>query len=190
MDYKDENDSPVLSIAFDDDETKNVLDVSVAQDADVQRVVVGPAVGETEHLTFVNENLQELEVGESGFVVVSSYKGEDGNYSVATQDGRNGITCKRVADYNQTRVYELINRETPVYITSTLKLPSATPGGDLANLPKILCEIYNDNGDAVLRALHAPADDQADGASRARLFKTEQLQSALFGDEVTKLYAV
>lgn len=188
VDYCDENDSQVLSIAIGDDESKIVVVASVAQDADVQRVVVGPAVGSTEGFAFVNENLQELAVGESGFVVVSSSKEAEGNYSVATQDGRNGITCKRVADYNQSPVYELINRETPVTIISTLKLPSATPGGVLANLPKILCELYNDNGSAVLRALHAPAEDQVEGAVKTSLFK-QPYQQAYWDDQVTRLLA-
>lgn len=187
VDYRDENDSTVLAIAFDDDETKNVLKVGVAQDAEVQRVVVGPAVGVVEVFNFVNENLQDLQVGESGFIVVVGYKEPDSNYSLLTQDGQKGVTCKRIADIDDTPVYELFNREAPQTILSTMKLPAATPGGDLANLPKILADIYDDSGNAVLRALHAPADNQAAGAQRLTLADGQTYQFVLMGDQVRQL---
>lgn len=176
----------MLSIAIDDDETKNVLVVGVAQDAEVQRVVVGPAVGEVLGATFRNENLQKLAVGESGFVVIEGYIGTDLHYCLATQDGRTALTCKCVAGTGELKMQELFNRETPVPINSLLKLPSATPGGALAELPKVLCEIASFNNDAIIKVLHAPADDQVESAVALFLY-TSQGNPASWGDQVTTL---
>lgn len=186
VDYNDENGSPVISIAINDDETKNVLNVSVAQDTDVQRVIVGPAIGSVEASDCYNENLQELAVGESGFVFLVGYKGDDAQLALVTQDGRTAVTCKRIEDVNENRWFELINRQTPVTVNSLLKLPSAIPEGDLAALPKVLCEIYSDNNDAVIKGLHAPAEDTVEGAFSIKLFNNP-LEQTEWGEQVSTL---
>lgn len=186
VDYRDENDSQVFSIAFDDDETKNVLRVGVAQDADVQRVVVGPAVGSVEGVTAVNEQLQELTVGESGFLATNAYEGDVGSRCLLTQDGHNAIPATRVENIGDNFTVVVLDRETPVTINSLLKLPTVQPSGQAAGLQMLRCELFSENNDAVIRVLHAPADDSASGATSAQLFN-ENNQRASWGDSVRKI---
>lgn len=186
VDYLDEDDKQALSIAIDDDETKNVLVAGVAQDAEVQRVVVGPAVGRIRSWSFRNENMQPLAVGESGFVVLECNKDGNEQYCLVSQDGKTALTCKRVADSGEQQWFELLDRETPVTVIRTLKLPSAMPGGALAELPKVLCEIASFNNDAHIKVLHAPALQWDEGASAAPLYTSPSSQTS-WGDQVTTL---
>lgn len=176
-----------MSIRFDDDESKTVVVVGVSQDAEVQRVVVGPAVGSIHDSGGYNENMQELEAGESGFVVLVSHKGGQAQYALATQDGKTAITCKCVYNSGGQQWYEVVSRQTPVTITSLLKLPSAIPTGDLAELPKVLCEIYSDDTAAVIKALHAPADNLVEGAFAIKLYASPNNQAQWGGEYMTLL---
>lgn len=188
VDYSDDNDSQVISIAIDDDETKNVLVVGVAQDADVQRVVVGPAVGYADRIFAIDDNKELLAVGETGYLCAMVVKDDQETPVLLTQDGRNAISTKRLADDDTARVFELINREMPIAINSLTKLQNATPTGAAAQLPRVLCEIYNLDNNVVIRALHAPADDTADGGISATLYNQNN-EFVYWGDQVTQLTA-
>lgn len=188
MDYTDENESPVLSIAFDDDETKNVLVVGVAQDANVKRVVVGPAVGRIETLRIVDDQLNNPQQGQQGFLVAECTKGDVSTYAALTQDGRNVLTAIAGEYSDNRRICQLLNRQTPVYVTSLLKLSSAAPAGQITDLPKILIELASYENNAMLKINHAPAEETFDGATATTLFKSSEKAVCYWGDEVTQLY--
>lgn len=186
VDYRDENDSQVLSIAFDDDETKNVLVVGVAQDAEVQRVVVGPAVGQIIGITAVTENAEPLPFGQEGFLVAICEKNGVESKAALTQDGRNLIAVKPETDLQDNTLKVLLDRETAVPANSTLKLKTKTATGAVANLPKLQVEIISDNNDAAVLVMHAPCDGTIEPGTGAYLYNING-QLVEWGENVTKI---
>lgn len=186
MDYKDENDSPVISIAINDDETKNVFDVSVAQDADVQRVVVGPAVGLVTGIGAVTENNETLPFGQEGYLVADCEKDGAVIRAALTQDGKNLISVKSELDQSESVLYVLLDRETAVPANSTLKLKTKTATGAVANLPKLNVQIVSDNNDASILVMHAPYDGLIEAGAGAYLYNMSG-QLVEWGALVTKI---
>lgn len=180
------NGDQVMSIDIGDEESKTVVVAGVAQDADVQRVVVGPAVGLLDRVFVIDDNGQLPSVGEIGYLSAIVVKDDQETHVLLTQDGTNAISAKRLADVDTAKFFELVNRETPFAINSLTKLGKVTPVGAAAQLPKLLCELYSLNNDAVVRALHAPAYGRADGAIAATLFNQNQ-EIIYWGDQVTQL---
>lgn len=158
----------------------------MAQDAEVQRVVVGPAVGNVEHVLVKKSDMQGVLVDEEGFVLVQAYIGEEPQYAALTQDGINIITAKRVQDYNEAETFDLLHRQNAVPFNSTLKLPSAPAEGDVANLPKLTIELISGEGNACIKVLHAPSDDMYDNAFCLIMLNSNH-EPIYWGDEVTNL---
>lgn len=187
VDYRDENDSQVLSIAIDDDETKNVLKVGVAQDADVQRVVVGPAVGNVEGITVEGEGGQPPVVGQQYFLLAIVVKNGQEQRALITQDGKTAVTAYIEQDAEQNRKARVFNSSSPVLSTLQMKLTSATPTGEFAELPMLRAELASNNNDLGIAVIHAPTDFAAEEGINVYLVNDGGNQVNV-GDEVTKLY--
>lgn len=186
VDYRDNNDNQVVSIAIGDDETKNVLVVGVAQDAEVQSVVVGPAAGLVTGITAVTENKEALPFGQEGYLVAMCQKDGVETLAALTQDGRNLIAVKAETDETQTALNILLDRETAVAANSTLKLKTKTAQGEVANLPKLLVQIVSDNNDAAILVMHAPCDGTIEAGTGAFLYNISG-QNVEWGALVTKI---
>lgn len=188
MDYLDDNDSPVVSIAIDDDETKNVLEVSVAQDADVQRVVVGPAVGNVMDYTILNDSLAEPQLGETGYLLAQCYINGQRSLCALTQDGQNVIqgTFEKIPDNPNVSALRVFQSNIPVPANSTLKFNSGMATGQIATLPKLLVEPTSFNNDFGMLILHAPDDSGVDGF--IIMILNDNSSQVYWGDQVEKLY--
>ena len=184
VDYRNEDDDQVLSVAINDDESKKVLVVGVAQDADVQRVVVGPAVGNIETILAVTEDLEDLPYDEEGFLIVECSKGETFIKAALTQDGVNIITALRTKDDTQHQFDILFSDETAKTANSTLKLNAKPPTGEIANLPKLSVEIISENNDAAVLVLHAPCDGFIPSGAGLLLYKMNA-HSVEWGEQIT-----
>lgn len=189
VDYHDENDSQVISIAIDDDdETKNVLVVGVAQDADVQRVVVGPAVGRVESIRVLNDQLQAVAVGETGFIVAVTEKDDVNSYATLTQDNAKCLIAQRIENIGQRSRYIIRDSSKPTALNSLFKAMAAVPTGEIANLPMLKVELFSINNDAIFKVLHAPSEDENEGSVVLATFD-ENLDPLNWGDIVTTVYA-
>ena len=186
VDYVDVEENVLFSIAIGDEEETNTLTFNAPQNDNIQRVIVGPAVGSVENTRTVNSNLQTLAVNEQGFVLAASYIGEEIQYSALTQDGINIITAKRLQDYHEAQAFDLLHREHPVRFNATLKLPAAPAVGEVANLPKLKIELISGEGNACIKILHAPSDDVYDN-SYCIILKNSNFEPVYWGDEVTNL---
>lgn len=176
----------MLSIAIDDDETNNVLVVGVAQDAEVQRVVVGPAVGLVTGITGVTENAESLPFEQEGYLVARCEKDGAETLAALTQDGRNLIAVKAENDQTEAVLNVLLDRETATPANSTLKLKTKTAAGAVANLPKLLVQIVSDNNDASILVMHAPCDGTIEAGTGAYLYNMSG-QVVEWGALVTKI---
>lgn len=187
VDYLDENDSAEISIAIDDEGTTSVLRVSVSVDANVKRVVVGPAVGSVEGLTVEGEGGQPPAVGQQYFVLAILSKDGQTQNALITQDGKTAVTAYIEQDAELNRMPRVFNSSTPVISTLQMKLTSATPTGEFAELPMLRAELASNGGDLAIAVIHAPSDFAADEGIVTNLVKDGGNQ-AFVGDEVTKLY--
>lgn len=178
----------MISIAIDDDETKNVLVVGVAQDADVQRVVVGPAIGEVQGIAVKKSNLEDAAVGETAYILASCVIDEQVTLARLTQDGHNALTCVKEEDGNEIIFFKVLDKAVAVPANATLKLSAAEPQGEVANLPAIKVEIGSFNNDAFGKILHAPYDNQFDGSAGFALIKTMQGGVVEWGELINTAY--
>lgn len=175
-----------MSIAIGDDESKTVVVASVAQDADVQSVVVGPAVGLVSGIYAVTENIEALPIGQEGYLVAKCEKDGEEGYAALTQDGRNFIAVKPENDQRERILKVLLDRETATPANSTLKLKTKTATGAVANLPKLLVQIVSDNNDASILVMHAPYDGLIEVGAGAYLYNMSG-QLVEWGALVTKI---
>lgn len=178
----------MISIAIGDDETKNVLVAGVAQDADVQRVVVGPAIGEVQGIAIRKSNLEDPAAGDTAYILASCVIDEQVTLAMLTQDGHNALTCVVEEDSNEILFYKVLDKSVAVPANSLLKLSAAEPQGDVAELPVIKVEIGDFNNDAFCRILHAPSDDQYDLAAGFTLLKTMQGGFIEWGELINTAY--
>lgn len=177
----------MLSIAIDDDETKNVLVVGVAQDADVQRVVVGPALGRCDGYLLRKADMSEVETDETGFLLAKFYKDGVYNYAALTQDGRKVITAKAMENNEGDPVILLLESQTSITVNSATKLSSSEPTGAVADLPRVQVEIEDVSGDAGGLILHAPFVGAITSGYHFLFCNFDQSQ-IFWGDSVNRIF--
>lgn len=187
VDYIDENDSPVISIAFNDDETKNVLNVGIAQDANVKDIILGPTCGSILDVMMMTEDLDYPELGDTGYMVADCLK--DGQYvkCALTQDGINVISGINVLVDNDWHRCKIFSSGIPVPALANIKLSSATPVGQIASLPKLKVQLASFDNSFSVKVLHAPADVVDEGAYMTPLIKTGNAP-CYWGDNITELF--
>lgn len=176
-----------MSIAIGDEESKTVVVASVAQDADVQRVVVGPAVGNVEDYAVRTDAMQQPQTGDTCFLLAECRVDGQPTYCALTQDGRNVIKGELVdIDGEGRTAFKVFQSANPVPANSLLKLSSGQATGQIAPLPKMLIEPHSDNNDFCLHILHAPNDGGPNGFNVS--LTTNGSDPAYWGDGVTELY--
>ena len=189
VDYNDTEGNQQFSIAIEDEGEFSSLELIAPQDNNIQRVVVGPAVGFLDGFRIVKDNFETPQEGETGYILGRSEV--DGNeiLSLLTQDGVKAITAY-VEEINENIITaRVLNRQTAVSANATLKLDSAVPTSEMANLPKLKIEPGSDNNDFCVKVIHAPADNSYDGATALYLYKNKDKTPTYWGDSVQELWA-
>ena len=160
----------------------------MAQDADVQRVVVGPAIGEVQDVAIRKSNLEVPVVGDTAYILASCVIDEQVTLAMLTQDGKTALTCVVEEDSNNTQFFKVLDKSVAVPANATLKLSAAEPQGDVAELPVIKVEIAEFNNDVFVKILHAPSDNQYDGSAGFTLLKTKQGGTIEWGESINTAY--
>lgn len=159
----------------------------MAQDADVQRVVVGPASGTIQDVVTLTDTLNEVQVGETGYLLASCIIDGQANYYALTQDGQSVIKGELVALDENNQGLNVFSSQAAVIANGQVKLNSGQPTGLIANLPKLLVEMSSLNNSYVIKVLHAPADGDENGAYNLELVSANNT-TVYWGDQITALF--
>lgn len=187
VDYIDESQTAVMSIAIDDEGTTSVLRVGVSVDANVKDVIVGPALGACEGYLLRKADMSEVSEGETGFLLAQFYKDGTTSYAALTQDGRTVITAKLEEISRIGQALLLLDSVTERPVVSTLKLSSSEPSGAVANLPMVKVTLVSYGGQAGGLIQHSPFKYGEDTGYYIMFYTSEGTQ-IFWGDNASKIY--
>lgn len=185
---RDEQRVIAFSIRIEDDPVSE-LEVSVPQDDNISEILQSNPVGFVEYIDLMDENLNEVALGQEGFLIAHCRLETSGEpetvFAALTQDG---ITVMKGVSVDTTPpLVRVMHRSIPVSVTSLLKLSSAQATGAVAQLQKLQAVLYSYDTQACIRALHAPSEDEIEGAAGLMLMDNNA-GSIEWGSEVTDLY--
>lgn len=187
VDYTDTEDNVLFSIAIGDEEETDSLTVTAPQDDNIQRVIIGPALGRFEGVLVKKADMSDVNEGESGFLLGMFSDGNTYNYAALTQDGVSVITAKAMENNDGDPVQLLLDRQNAVTVSSLLKLAHSTPEGEVAQLPLVRVEIGEVNNGAGGLVLHAPYHTPNDHGNYF-MFCNFDYSQIFWGDSVRQVY--